>query len=122
MKIAYDSEGRILMTGSRLPSELNGVALSHSDLSPEMEEAYFEAARNSAGVLFKDGAFEPIPQSAPTPVEVINDIEQKNPITHRALRELILTIGELHPAGKETVFYKRVLQTEVAIQAERAKL
>ena len=57
-----------------------------------------------------------------TPVQVIQEIEQKNPITHRALRELILTIGELHPAGKETVFYKRVLQTEVAIQAERAKL
>lgn len=57
-----------------------------------------------------------------TPVDRINHIEKANPITHRALRELILTIGEAFPAGKETVFYKRVLQTELAIRAEREKL
>jgi hypothetical protein len=57
-----------------------------------------------------------------TTVQVIQEIEQKNPITHRALRELILTIGEAFPAGKNTVFYQRVLQTELAIQVERAKL
>ena len=57
-----------------------------------------------------------------TPVDRIVKIETENPITHRALRELILTIGEAFPAGKETVFYKRVLETELAIRAERAKL
>lgn len=61
-------------------------------------------------------------QSALAPVRAIEDIEQKNPITHRALRELILTIGEAFPNGKETVLYQRVLQTELAIREERAKL
>ena len=57
-----------------------------------------------------------------TPVARIVKIETENPITHRALRELILTIGEAFPDGKDTVFYKRVLETELAIRAERAKL
>lgn len=61
-------------------------------------------------------------KTATAPVENIESIERQNPITHRALRELILTIGEAFPAGKETVFYKRVLQTELAIRAEREKL
>lgn len=52
----------------------------------------------------------------------ITSIENENPITHRALRELILSIGEIYPAGKNTVFYQRVLAAEQAIQAERAKL
>ena len=56
------------------------------------------------------------------PLQNIKTLEVENPITHRALRELILTIGEAFPAGKETVFYKRVLQTELAIRAEREKL
>lgn len=49
-------------------------------------------------------------------------IEIANPITHRALRELILSIGEAFPAAKDTVFYQRVLQVELAIRAERSKL
>jgi hypothetical protein len=61
-------------------------------------------------------------QTKIAPLNAIQGIEQKNPITHRALRELILTIGEAFPAGKNTVFYQRVLQTELAIQVERAKL
>lgn len=52
----------------------------------------------------------------------ITTIEIESPITHRALRELILTIGEIYPAGKNTVFYQRVLAAEQAIQVERAKL
>jgi hypothetical protein len=56
------------------------------------------------------------------PIKIIQTIEQQNPITHRALRELILTIGEIYPAGKNTIFYQRVLAAEQAIQAERAKL
>jgi len=56
------------------------------------------------------------------PVDVIENIERENPITHRALRELILTIGEAFPGGKDTVLYQRVLVTELAIRAERAKL
>jgi hypothetical protein len=55
-------------------------------------------------------------------VETIAKIEAENPITHRALRELILTLGEAFPAGKETVFYKKVLETELAIREERKKL
>lgn len=61
-------------------------------------------------------------QAALAPLHNIKRLETENPITHRALRELILTIGEAFPAGKETVFYQRVLATELAIRAERAKL
>lgn len=72
---------------------------------------------------YVNGAVVKEPQKpAPTPIEVIGHIEMTNPITHRALRELILTIGEAFPAGKNTVFYQRVLATEQLIQAERAKL
>lgn len=56
------------------------------------------------------------------PQAKIVQIEQSNPITHRALRELILTLGEAFPDGKNTVFYQRVLATEQAILVERAKL
>jgi hypothetical protein len=61
-------------------------------------------------------------ENAKAPLRAIERIESENPITHRALRELILTIGELHPAGKETVFYKKVLETELAVREERKKL
>jgi len=57
-----------------------------------------------------------------TTVQVIQEIEQKNPITHRALRELILTIGEAFPSAKETVFYQRVKVVDDAVKVERAKL
>lgn len=72
---------------------------------------------------YADGKVVKPPQPPePTPAEKIVRIERENPITHRALRELILTIGEEFPAGKETVFYKRAYEVEMAIRAERAKL
>lgn len=122
MKIAYDSTGTVRLHGESLPTEWNGLALTVIDLSAEQQAAYLQAARSGIGVTFSNGAFSPVIAPDPSPAEKIVDIEQQNPITHRALRELILTIGEAFPAGKNTVFYQRVLQTELAIRAERAKL
>lgn len=122
MKIAHDNTGVVRMHGESLPTEWNGMSLTVTALSAEQESAYLRAAGEGSGVVFSEGEFRAIPPAVPTPVEVIVKIEQQNPITHRALRELILTIGEAFPAGKETVFYKRVLQTELAIRAEREKL
>lgn len=56
------------------------------------------------------------------PLRVIDNIERGNPITHRALRELILAIGEVYPAAKTTPFYTRAKAADDAIRAERAKL
>lgn len=122
MKIAHDSNGVVRLFGESLPTEWNGLVLTVVDLNAAQQAAYLQATRSGVGVLFADGAFFPINAPASSPIEVITEIEQQNPITHRALRELILTIGEAFPAGKETVFYKRVLQTELAIRAEREKL
>lgn len=76
-----------------------------------------------------DYTLEPLPEAPPppeptppTPLQIIEDIEKTNPITHRALRELILTIGEAFPEAKDTVFYKRVKAVDDAIRAEREKL
>lgn len=62
------------------------------------------------------------PEPSETPAGKIVQIESSNPITHRALRELILTIGEVYPAAKATVFYTRVKAVDDAIKIERAKL
>jgi hypothetical protein len=59
---------------------------------------------------------------APSPIEVITETEQRNPITHRALREFFIGFGEAQPAFKETLLYKRVKAVDDAIKAERAKL
>jgi hypothetical protein len=63
---------------------------------------------------------DPAPEE--TPAGKIVDLEARNPITHRALRELILTIGAAYPATQNTVFYQRVKAVDDAIKVERAKL
>jgi len=66
------------------------------------------------------------PESAdpeiPAPIIDIQRIEGEYPITHRGLRELILILGELYPAGKSTVFYERAKEADDLIRIERAKL
>lgn len=62
------------------------------------------------------------PEPSETPVGKIVDMEVKNPITHRALREFFLGFGEAQPAFKDTLLYKRVKVVDDAIRAERAKL
>ena len=59
---------------------------------------------------------------APKPAATIATIERENPITHRALRELILALGELYPAAKATPFYTRAKAADDLIKVERAKL
>lgn len=52
----------------------------------------------------------------------IQRVEDATPITHRALREFFVGFGEVNPAFKETVLYKKAKAADDAIRAERAKL
>lgn len=61
-------------------------------------------------------------EAAMAPQREIERLERENPITHRALREMILAIGAQFPDAQDTVFYQRALQVEQAIRTERAKL
>lgn len=61
-------------------------------------------------------------EAALSPIYAIQSIEQSNPITHRALRELILALGELYPAAKATPFYIKAKAADDLIKIERAKL
>lgn len=61
-------------------------------------------------------------EAAAAPLRTITGIEAENPITHRALREFFLGIGEVNPAFKATLLYTRVKAIDDAIRAERAKL
>jgi hypothetical protein len=67
------------------------------------------------------GAYVP-PAESLTALREIEHIERGHPITHRGLRELILVLGELNPAGKNTVFYQRAKEADDLIKIERAKL
>lgn len=63
----------------------------------------------------------------PPPVEMIvkntiAQIEREYPVTQRAIRELVLTIGQVFPEGQDTVFYQKALAAETLIRAERDKL
>lgn len=57
-----------------------------------------------------------------TPLGKITLIESANPITHRALRELVLAIGAVYPAAQSAPFYQRAKAADDLIKAERAKL
>lgn len=65
-------------------------------------------------------ALDPDPLMRPQ-IKILQ-LEERNPITHRELRELILALGELYPAAKTTPFYVRAKATDDAIKIERAKL
>ena len=121
MKIAHDLSGRVWLNGENLPDEWNGVSLTIVELNQEQEQAY-EEAMGGIGVLFVNGQFSTIPHPPQTPLEAIAEIEQTNPITHRALREFFLAFGELYPASKASLLYQRVKSTDDAIKIERAKL
>lgn len=58
----------------------------------------------------------------PAPIIDIQRIEAEYPITHRALRELILALGELYPAAKATQFYIKAKAADDLVKVERAKL
>jgi hypothetical protein len=52
----------------------------------------------------------------------IDAVERAYPIKHRALRELVLALGEVYPQSKTTPFYVAAKQADDAIKIERAKL
>lgn len=57
-----------------------------------------------------------------TPLKSIVNLEQQNPITHRALREFFIGFGEVNEAFKATLLYQRAKAVDDAIKVERAKL
>lgn len=58
-----------------------------------------------------------------TPVRrQISALEAAQPVTQRALRELMLAIGQAFPAAQASVFYSKAAQQEAAVAALRAKL
>lgn len=121
MKISVNADNIVVSYGDTAPDSMNGVSLQVYGLT-EAQENELLVALQGAGRVFFDGVNFSKLQPVENPIANIGAIEQSNPITHRALRELILTIGEIYPAGKNTVFYQRVLAAEQAIQVERAKL
>lgn len=57
-----------------------------------------------------------------TPIKAIVNIEQQNPITHRALREFFIGFGAVNPSFQATLLYQRAKAVDDAIKVERAKL
>ena len=57
-----------------------------------------------------------VPSAAEIKLQEIVAIEQANPITHRALRELILAIGSVYPQAQGAVFYQKALAADTAVQ------
>lgn len=49
-------------------------------------------------------------------------IEAAHPVTQRALRDLIYAIGQVYPAGQNTLFYQRVIEVEALLDPLRAQL
>jgi len=64
--------------------------------------------------------------NAPTPQQQailqIQQIEEAQPITQRAIRELMLAIGQAFPAAQASVFYQKAAAQEQQVAALRAKL
>jgi hypothetical protein len=54
--------------------------------------------------------------------QTIVAIEQAEPVTQRALRELMLVIGQAYPAAQSSVFYTKAAAQEAEIVPLRAKL
>lgn len=54
--------------------------------------------------------------------EQIAVIEASQPVTQRALRELILAIGQAFPAAQQSVFYKKAVAQEQQIASLRSQL
>jgi hypothetical protein len=77
-----------------------------------------------------DGSFTATPRSdedlaarekAKT-AQAIVAVESAQPITQRALRELMIAIGAAMPAAQESLFYKRAVEQEAQVAALRVKL
>jgi hypothetical protein len=66
MKIGTDSGGKVWLVGDALPSELNGIALTVTQLTQAQEAAYLALPTARAGVLFDGAAFTVIPVPPPS--------------------------------------------------------
>lgn len=67
-----------------------------------------------------------IQAGAPSPAEAvkaeIQNAEFNNPITHRALREMILAVGDAFPEAKVSQFYMKAKAVDDEIVQLRAQL
>ena len=59
---------------------------------------------------------DPVPTAEVKQQEIVA-VEQANPITHRAMRELILAIGAAYPQAQSTMFYQKALAADTAVWA-----
>jgi len=58
--IATDEKNNVVLIGSSLPNELNGIALTLHETTPEQDAAYY-ALKERAGTKFNGSTFTEIP-------------------------------------------------------------
>lgn len=123
--IATDAQGIVVMAGSNLPTEWNGIVLTLHELTDE-QQAVFDALPARVGTLFDGEVFTAIPLPTPSNNENIATqilaIEVAQPITQRSIRELMLAIGQAFPAAQSSVFYKKAAAQEGSVSALRDQL
>ena len=122
MNIIIDADGRVLMVNeTACPEPQDGQSLVKLDAD---QAAPIKTALSTfvEGVLFKDGVFLAAPVREPTPQEQIVRLEQAEPVSQRAIRELMLAIGEAYPDAKQSVFYQKAQAQEIQIAALREQI
>ena len=76
MMIATDENNNVVLVGSSLPTELNGVALTLHETTPEQNAAYY-ALKERAGTKFNGFTFTEIPlPPIPEPIPALTLVEQ----------------------------------------------
>jgi hypothetical protein len=106
------------------PEEKAAIGITEVEQQPRPDDNLYWVSDNG------DGTWTAIPRSpediaARTKAAVINQIatlENSNPVTQRAIRELMLAIGQAYPQAQASVFYQKALQQEAAIQQLRSQL
>ena len=74
--IATDENNNVVLIGSSLPTELNGVALTLHEMTPEQNAAYY-ALKERAGTKFNGFTFTEIPlPPMPKPIPALTLVEQ----------------------------------------------
>ncbi len=124
--LGTDANGNVLLVSDHqdgIPAEFNGKAITAVILTDEQETQFDALPDDRSATIFSGGIFTAAAKSADTVIkDQISGIEFANPITHRALRELILAIGAIYPDAKSSVFYTKVAATDAEIVPLRAKL
>lgn len=130
MILGTDSTKRVVMEGSgfnvkTMPAEFNGESITAHLLTAEKAQEYYALPVNRQDVYFDGVNFSvtyPNPTAAQIAEKSIYAIESANPVTQRALRELILAIGDVYPNAQATMFYQKAAAQEAEIAPLREQL